>query len=224
MRYENMTGCVFLSRPNRFIARVELDGREETVHVKNTGRLRELLIPGTQAVLCRSDAPGRKTAWDLVAVKHGDMYVNVDSQAPNAAAAELMERLYPGCAVFRERTFGDSRFDLYLEREGFRMFVEVKGVTLVRGGTALFPDAPTERGRKHLLELIAARRAGYGAAVLFLVQRADCARFSPNRETDPAFADALSEAYAAGVDILCYDCEVAPSAMSARRSVPVVLT
>ena len=223
MRYENVTGCVFLSRPNRFIAQVELGGREETVHVKNTGRLRELLLPGTPAVLSRSDAPGRKTAYDLIAVKYGDSYVNVDSQAPNAAAAELMERLYPGCVIRRERTFGDSRFDLYVERDGCGMFIEVKGVTLVRGGTALFPDAPTERGRKHIMELIAARRAGYGAAILFLVQRADCARFSPNRDTDPAFADALSEARAAGVEILCYDCRVAPDAMDARRSVPVVL-
>ena len=223
MRYENVTGCVFLSRPNRFTARVELDGREETVHVKNTGRLRELLLPGTEAVLCRSYAPGRRTGYDLIAVKHGDIYVNVDSQAPNAAAAELAERLYPGCAIRRERTFGDSRFDLYLERDGLRMFIEVKGVTLVRGGTALFPDAPTDRGRKHIRELITARRAGYGAAILFLVQRTDCARFSPNRETDPAFADALSEARAAGVEILCWDCEVAPDTMTARAEVPVVL-
>ena len=157
MRYDRVTGGVFLSRLSRFSARAIVGGCEQTVHVKNTGRLRELLIPGAEAVLCPSDSPGRKTAYDLVAVRHDGRYVNIDSQAPNAAAAELMVRLYPGCALRREKVFGSSRFDLYLEREELRLFTEVKGVTLVRDGTAFFPDAPTERGRKHLLELIGAK-------------------------------------------------------------------
>ncbi len=223
MRYDRVTGGVFLSRLNRFAARAIVGGREQTVHVKNTGRLRELLVPGAEAVLCPAAAPGRKTAYDLVAVRHNGRYVNIDSQAPNAAAAELMERLYPGCALRRERVFGSSRFDLYLERGDLRLFTEVKGVTLVRDGTALFPDAPTERGRKHLLELAQARRAGYAAAMLFLVQRDDALRFSPNRETDPAFADALAEAAAAGVEVLCFDCEVTADTMTARSPVPVKL-
>ena len=134
-----------------------------------------------------------------------------------------MVRLYPGCALRREKVFGSSRFDLYLEREELRLFTEVKGVTLVRDGTAFFPDAPTERGRKHLLELAQARSAGYAAAVLFLVQRDDALCFSPNRETDPAFADALAEAAAAGVEVLCFDCEVTADSMTARSPVPVKL-
>ena len=223
MRYDRVTGGVFLSRLNRFSARAIVGGRELTVHIKNTGRLRELLIPGTEAVLCPAENRSRKTAYDLIAVRHEGRYVNIDSQAPNAAAAELMERLYPGCSLRRERVFGSSRFDLYLEREELRLFTEVKGVTLVRNGTALFPDAPTARGRKHLLELIEARREGYAAAVLFLVQRDDCLRFSPNRETDPAFADSLAEAADAGVEVLCYDCEVTADSISARSPVPVLL-
>ena len=223
MRYNSAVPAVFLSRPNRFVARVLLGGREETVHVKNTGRLRELLVPGAEVVLCRSDNPGRKTAWDLIAVKRGEQYVNVDSQAPNAAAAELLARLYPGSVLRAEQVFGSSRFDFSLEQDGRIRFIEVKGVTLVRGGTALFPDAPTERGWKHLSELADAVRAGHEAAVLFLVQRRDCVRFSPNRETDPAFADALAAARDAGVEIWCRDCDVAADAMTARAVVPVIL-
>ena len=223
MRYDSVVPAIFLSRPNRFVARVRLDGHEETVHVKNTGRLRELLIPGTQAVLARADNPARRTAYDLVAVRRDGAYINIDSQAPNAAAGELLRRLYPGCALFPERRYGDSRFDFYLEAGEQRRYVEVKGVTLVRDGEALFPDAPTERGRKHLLELARARREGYEAAALFLVQRADAARFSPNRETDPAFAEALFAAREAGVEILCYDCDVTADAMTARKRVPVEL-
>ena len=223
MRYDNTVPAVFLSRPNRFTARVLLDRREETVHVKNTGRLRELLTPGAEVVLCRSDKPGRKTAYDLIAVKHNNYYVNIDSQAPNAAAAEFLAKLRPDCEIRPERVFGDSRFDFLVESASSGMFVEVKGVTLVRSGTALFPDAPTERGRKHLLELAAARRAGYGAAALFLVQRRDCERFAPNRETDPLFADALLAARDAGVEIWCRVCEVTADSMTVRESVPVIL-
>lgn len=213
MRYEAIRVATFIARPNRFIAQVALDGAEETVHVKNTGRCRELLIPGARVILSAGHNPTRKTRWDLVAVYKGGTLINMDSQAPNAAAAELLPRLFPGCRVFPERRFGNSRFDFYLEREDRRIFVEVKGVTLEREGLALFPDAPTVRGAKHLRELAAARRAGYETYVLFLVQMRGCRAFAPNEETDPAFAAALREAAEAGVGMLCYDCLVTPDAM-----------
>ena len=223
MRYDHVVPAVFLSRPNRFIARVELDGKTETVHVKNTGRCRELLLPGARVILSRAENPARKTRFDLVAVYKGDVLINMDSQAPNAAAAELLGRLFPGWSVLPERTFLHSRFDFCLERNDRRIFVEVKGVTLERDGLALFPDAPTERGRRHLKELGEAVKAGAEAYVLFLVQMKGCRRFSPNAETDPGFAAALREARENGVGILCYDCIVTPDSMTADRPVPVEL-
>ena len=223
MRYDHVVPAVFLSRPNRFIARVELDGKTETVHVKNTGRCRELLLPGARVILSRAENPARKTRFDLVAVYKGDVLINMDSQAPNAAAAELLGRLFPGWSVLPERTFLHSRFDFCLERNDRRIFVEVKGVTLERDGLALFPDAPTERGRRHLKELGEAVKAGAEAYVLFLVQVKGCRRVSPNAETDPGFAAALREARENGVGILCYYCIVTPDSMTADRPVPVEL-
>ena len=223
MRYDHVVPAVFLSRPNRFIARVELDGKTETVHVKNTGRCRELLLPGARVILSSAENPARKTRFDLVAVYKGDVLINMDSQAPNAAAAELLGRLFPGWSVLPERTFLHSRFDFCLERNDRRIFVEVKGVTLERDGLALFPDAPTERGRRHLKELGEAVKAGAEAYVLFLVQMKGCRRFSPNDETDPGFSAALREARENGVGILCYDCAVTPDSMTADRPVPVEL-
>ena len=221
MRYAQVVPAVFLSRPNRFIARVELDGREETVHVKNTGRCRELLVPGARVILSRAENPERKTRYDLVAVFKGELLINMDSQAPNAAAAELLARLFPGWKVLPERTFLRSRFDFCLEQGDRRIYVEVKGVTLERDGLALFPDAPTERGRRHLRELGEAVKRGAEAYVLFLVQMKGCRLFSPNEETDPGFADALREARRNGVKILCYDCIVTPESMIADEPVPV---
>ncbi len=223
MRYDHVVPAVFLSRPNRFIARVELDGKTETVHVKNTGRCRELLLPGARVILSRAENPARKTRFDLVAVYKGDVLINMDSQAPNAAAAELLGRLFPGWSVLQERMFLHSRFDFCLERNDRRIFVEVKGVTLERDGLALFPDAPTERGRRHLKELGEAVKAGAEAYVLFLVQMKGCRRFSPNDETDPGFAAALREARENGVGILCYDCAVTPDSMTVDGPVPVEL-
>ena len=223
MRYKTSVPAVFLERPNRFVARVALDGVTETVHVKNTGRCRELLVPGARVILVPGDSPARKTAYDLVAVYKGDMLINMDSQAPNAAAGELLRKLFPGCALYPEKSYVNSRFDFYLEQGQRRIFAEVKGVTLERGGTAMFPDAPTERGRKHLLELAQAVDAGYEAYVLFLVQMKGCRCFTPNRETDPAFADALREASARGVSVLCYECIVTENSMIADRPVPVRL-
>ena len=223
MRYVNSTPAVFLARPNRFIARVELDGREETVHVKNTGRCRELLTPGARVILCPGTNPARKTKYDLTAVYKGDLLINMDSQAPNAAAPELFSRLFPGLTAYPERTYAHSRFDFYLEGQDRRVFVEVKGVTLEQDGVARFPDAPTERGRRHLEELAAAVEDGYEACVLFLVQMKGCRAFRPNDDTDPAFADTLRRVAGSGVKILCYDCVVTEDTMTPDAPVPVEL-
>ena len=223
MRYDQTMDGIFLSRPNRFIARVLLRGREETVHVKNTGRCRELLIPGARVVLSPADNPRRKTRWDLVAVWKGERLINMDAQAPNAAAAELLPRLFPGAEIFPEHTWGSSRFDFYLRQGDREILVEVKGVTLEEGGLARFPDAPTARGGRHLRELAAARAAGYESCILFLIQMKGCTRFAPNDKTDPAFAEALRRAAAAGVRVLCYDCVVTPDSMTADEPVRVEL-
>ena len=223
MRYQEVEDAVFLRRPNRFTATVLLRGREETVHVKNTGRCRELLLPGARVILSRGTNPGRKTLWDLVAVWKGDTLINMDSQAPNAAAAELLPRLFPGTAVTPEYAWGRSRFDFFLQGGERWMLLEVKGVTLEEGGLALFPDAPTARGTKHLTELAAARNRGYESAVLFLVQMKGCRAFCPNDTTDPAFGRALREAKSAGVELLCYDCRVTRDTMTADAPLPILL-
>ncbi|MBM6828163.1 DNA/RNA nuclease SfsA [Anaerotignum lactatifermentans] len=215
MNYENkIREGRFLSRPNRFLAEVELPEGVEMVHVKNTGRCRELLVPGARVFLEESGNPARKTRYSLVAVYKGDMLVNMDSQAPNAVAAEALEEgkireLGPVTLVRREKKYGASRFDIYYEKEhGQKGFLEVKGVTLEENGTAMFPDAPTERGAKHLLELAEAAKEGYEAAVLFLVQMKGPKIFRPHVERDPAFAAALRQTASAGVRVLAYDCEV----------------
>lgn len=223
MTYNNTVAGTFVSRPNRFIAKVIINGVEETVHVKNTGRCRELLTPGAAVVLTRADNPHRKTRYDLIAVYKGDTLINMDSQAPNAAAGELLQRLYPEAVIRAEQRYGGSRFDFALDIPTGRMYVEVKGVTLERDGHAYFPDAPTDRGARHLRELTAARQAGHGAAVLFLVQMKGIHALSPNEDTDPAFAAALREAHAAGVEILCYDCIVTEDSMAAHEPVALVL-
>ncbi|MBR6207926.1 MAG: DNA/RNA nuclease SfsA [Oscillospiraceae bacterium] len=223
MRYQEVEDAVFLRRPNRFIATVLLRGQEETVHVKNTGRCRELLLPGARVILSRGKNPARKTRWDLVSVWKGDTLINMDSQAPNAAAAELLPRLYPGAAVTPEYTWGRSRFDFFLQDGERRLLLEVKGVTLEEDGLALFPDAPTQRGTKHLTELAAAKKQGYESAVLFLVQMKGCRAFRPNDATDPAFGRALREAKYAGVELLCYDCRITRDAMTADAPLPILL-
>lgn len=224
MEYKEICWGRFLNRPNRFIAQVELAGRIETVHVKNTGRCRELLLPGVQVVLSREDKPGRKTAYDLIAVvKEGTGLINIDSQAPNAAAAELLTKLYPQEKLLREVKFGASRFDFALDGEQGRRWIEVKGCTLERSGHCFFPDAPTVRGCKHLRELTELARRGIDASVLFLIQMEGVVDFAPNDATDPAFGHALREAGEAGVHILCYDCHVEANSMIAREKVPVVL-
>ena len=226
MRYERIERAVFLERPNRFIAYVELNGQKETVHVKNTGRCAELLVPGASVYVQRSANPDRKTKWDLIAVEKGSRMINMDSQIPNRVVQEWIEggALFENVTQIRpETTWGNSRFDLYVETGKRKIFIEVKGVTLERDGVCLFPDAPSDRAVKHLEELARAVKEGYEAYVFFVIQMRDVKYFTPNRETHPAFADALQKAAAAGVRVLAYDCEVSPDSIVVRDPVDVVL-
>ncbi len=225
MQYPNMVPGKFLCRPNRFVAHVEIAGREEICHVKNTGRCRELLTPGAQVWCAVSDKPERKTKYDLITVRKGDYFINMDSQAPNAAAMEWLEQGGLGKAdvVRPEQRFGASRFDFYLERGGKGMYLEVKGVTLEEGGVCRFPDAPTERGARHLRELIAAREAGFDAGVLFVIQMRPVKWLEPNDQTDPDFGRALREAAAAGVQVMAVDCHVTEDTMEIGGFVEVRL-
>lgn len=226
MTYDCIHPGVFQARPNRFIAMVELEGETCRCHVPNTGRLRELLIPGARVWCQYHPVPGRKTAWTLLAVEHRGTVVNIDSQAPNRVAAAFVRSGGLGLVPDRvqpERTFGDSRLDLYYEAGPVRGFAEVKGVTLNEDGTARFPDAPTERGVKHLHSLARAVEAGYRAAALFVIQRGDVTRFEPNQARDPAFAQALREAAAQGVEVRALICTVTPGALEITGEVPVCL-
>ena len=226
MRYENICSGKFIARPNRFIAQVEIGGAVEICHVKNTGRCRELLVPGAQVYLERSSNPLRKTKYDLIAVEKGNLLVNMDSQAPNKVFREFAES-----GAFRkdltrirgEYTWGDSRFDFLLEDDRGLTFVEVKGVTLEDDGVVRFPDAPTERGVKHLNGLKRAVEEGHRAAAFFVIQMEGMKSFSPNDVTHPAFGDALREAAAAGVEVLAYECRVTPDTLEIARPVLVVL-
>ena len=225
MRYENMVQGEFLSRPNRFIAHIRIRGTEEVCHVKNTGRCRELLTPGATVWCQEWDNPNRKTKFDLIAVQKGDRCINMDSQAPNAAAKQwlLSGGLGEISELRGEYTHGDSRFDFSFMKEGKRCFLEVKGVTLENDGVCAFPDAPTERGAKHLRGLTKLAQEGFGAYVLFVVQMADVKYLHPNDATDPAFGAALREAAAAGVHVLAMDCAVTEDTMQIRLPVLVKL-
>ena len=226
IRYEKMKQGVFLSRPNRFVAHVRLDGQEEICHVKNTGRCRELLLPGAEVWCQHHDDPGRKTAWSLITVRKGERLVNLDSQVPNKLALDYVKQGGLGFApqmVKPEQTYGNSRFDLYYEAGERRGFVEVKGVTLEDGGVARFPDAPTQRGRKHLLELQAAVEAGFDAWVLFVIQMADIRRFEPNWPRDPDFSEALCRAAEHGVQVRAVECLVTEDSLAITKEVPVAL-
>lgn len=225
MHYPNMVPGIFLSRPNRFIAKVIIDGSEETVHVKNTGRCRELLPAGAEVWCQKSDNPNRKTKYDLITVRKGHRLINMDSQAPNIAAGEWLRSggLGPAENIKAESTHRDSRFDFSFTLAGKPCFLEVKGVTLENDGVCAFPDAPTERGTKHLRGLTRAAREGYGAYVLFVIQMADVLSIHPNDETDPHFGAALREAAENGVKILAMDCAVTEDTMTVRSPVPVKL-
>lgn len=223
MQYPNVCEAVFQARSNRFIAHVELDGKTETVHVKNTGRCKELLLPGARVVLSKANSPARKTAYDLIGVyKGGTRLFNIDSQAPNRVVAEwLQTQNFP--YIKPEYVFGDSRIDFCMQRGEERWLLEVKGCTLEREGVGYFPDAPTERGVRHLRELAAAAGKGWKCAVAFVIQMEGVTEVRPNTETHPAFGEALAEAEAARVRILHLPCRVAPNRLKIRET-GVILT
>lgn len=225
MRYENMVSGTFHARPNRFIAKVEIDGEVQTVHVKNTGRCKELLPAGARVWCQQWDNPKRKTKYDLIFVQKGDRTICMDSQAPNAAAGEWLcsGGLGEISELKGEYTHGDSRFDFSFLKDGRRCFLEVKGVTLETGGVCAFPDAPTERGAKHLRGLTKLAGEGYGAYVLFVIQMADVKYFHPNDATDPAFGNALREAKRQGVQVLAVQCRVTTDSMTIDTPVEVRL-
>jgi len=224
--YANVSRGFFIRRINRFVAEVEANGRIERVHVKNTGRCKELLIPGATVYLNEAANPNRATKYDLVAVEKGDRLVNVDSGAPNIVFREFLqsgEYLGDVTVVRSEAKYGASRFDFYVEAGKRRIFIEVKGVTLEENGAVLFPDAPTQRGVKHLDELVNSIRDGYDARVVFVVQMSGVQYFTPNRRMHPAFGDALVRAGNAGVTVEAYDCVVTPDSMTIGRAVEVRL-
>lgn len=224
MRYNNITEARFINRPNRFIAYVELNGKTEKVHVKNTGRCRELLQPGVIVYLVKSGSPARSTAYDLVAVKKGNRLINIDSQAPNKAVEEWLRLrgCFPDLKLLRPETvYGKSRFDFYLETETEKVFMEVKGVTLENEGIVRFPDAPSERAVKHLEELVLAKNAGYRAIVMFVIQMENVDRFEPAGDIHPEFEEALCRAVRAGVEVFAYDCRVEPDGMTVNLPVPL---
>lgn len=226
MIYHELRQARFLKRPNRFIALIEIDGAEEKCHVKNTGRLGELLVFGARILVEPSADPKRKTRFSLICVYKEGQWVNVDSQAPNQLAAEWIKKggLFTGVThIKREKTYGNSRFDLYVEASGEKWFVEVKGVTLNVDGMAMFPDAPTQRGLKHVEELMECHRAGYRTAILFVIQMKGVRGFTPFKERQPAFAQALKEAGKAGVKIQAVDCVVNQGEIHIDEFVPVIL-
>ena len=225
MEYNNIVPGVFFARPNRFIAHVDIGGKEEICHVKNTGRCRELLVPGARVWCQEFDSPTRKTKYDLIAVQKGDRLINMDSQAPNAAAKEWLQNGGLGrIDQLRSEVFhGDSRFDFSFQKDGRTCFLEVKGVTLENDGICAFPDAPTERGVKHLQGLTQAVQEGFGAYVLFVIQMENVKYLHPNDATDPAFGTALREAADAGVQILAMACHVTPETMTITDAVSVQL-
>lgn len=225
MEYSSMVPGIFRSRPNRFLAKVEIGGVPETVHVKNTGRCRELLVPGARVYCQKSDNPMRKTQYDLISVEKNGRLINMDSQAPNAAAGEWLRSGGLGeiTGLRAETVHGDSRFDFSFIKEGRQCFLEVKGCTLETDGICAFPDAPTQRGTRHLQGLARAAGEGYGAYVLFVIQMENVCSIHPNDDTDPAFGKALREAAKAGVTVLAMDCHVTEDSMTIRQAVPVIL-
>ena len=224
MRYGEIRKAIFIDRPNRFIAHVSMDGKEVVCHVKNTGRCRELLVPGAEVWLERGTNPNRKTAYDLIAVQKGKKLINMDAQAPNRVFAEWAAEYEPAMSQLRsEYTYGHSRLDFCLTTPTGLHLVEVKGVTLEEGGHARFPDAPTERGVKHLNELMRAVSEGHRAGIVFIIQLEEVTDFAPNDATHPAFGETLRMAAAAGVEITAVRCRVQPDSLSVLDRVPVLL-
>ena len=226
MVYKNIFKAEFISRPNRFIANIKIDGKEEVAHVKNTGRCRELLTEGATVFVQKSDNPGRKTKYDLIGVIKGSRMINMDSQIPNKVFGEWAQNsgFFDGLTFIKaEKTYGNSRFDYYLETEKDRIFAEVKGVTLEEDGVVLFPDAPTERGVKHVNELCQCVEDGYKAYIFFIIQMDNVKYFTPNRKTHPAFADALKNAAEKGVGVYALDCKVTENSIEADKFVKIIL-
>ncbi len=223
MQYPNITKAIFIDRPNRFIAHVTVDGHDETVHVKNTGRCKELLIPGCTVYLTASDNPERKTKYDLVAViKDNGLLINIDSQAPNKVVLEYLHTQNYD-VIIPEYTYGESRIDFYMEKKRSqgkveKYLMEVKGCTLERSGIGYFPDAPTERGVKHIHELIKAKKEGYHAILAFVIQMEGISQVRPNIETHPEFGDAMEEAKVAGVEVWFFQCHVEPDSLRIKSS------
>lgn len=216
MRYDNITEAEFTDRPNRFIAHVKIGNESHTVHVKNTGRCRELLIPGSTVYLTAPGTPGRKTIYDLVAVRKNDeLLINMDSQAPNAVVREWLDSLGFD-RIIPEYVYGNSRIDFYAEDMTGRYLIEVKGCTLEKDGTGYFPDAPTERGVKHLKELTAATEKGYQAVLVFVIQMDGVSEVRANAEIHQDFADALAEAVKRGVRVVNLECHVEPDSLSVK--------
>ena len=224
MKYDNIVSGRFICRPNRFIAHVNINGTIQVCHVKNTGRCRELLTEGASVYLQKSSNLARKTQYDLIAVQKGDLLINMDSAAPNKAAAEYLRKRFGDNAFIKpEKACGDSRIDFYVEQNNEKWLIEVKGVTLEEQGRALFPDAPTERGVKHINELIKAVSEGYRACILFMIQMKGITSFSPNDLTHPAFGEALRSAAKQGVEIKAIDCIVTPDTMTPDKEIPIKL-
>ena len=226
MQYTNVMVGKFIARPNRFIAHVEIAGREEIVHVKNTGRCKELLLPGVTVYVQHFPEGKRKTKYDLIAVEKQNILINMDSQAPNKVVQEWLVAKEPfGKITYLkpECKHSDSRFDFYLETAERKMFIEVKGVTLEEKGVVMFPDAPTERGVKHVQELRHCLEQGYEAVVIFVVQMEGMRYFTPNRRTHAAFAEALERAEACGVKLLALTCAVTPDSLTINGAIPVQL-
>lgn len=228
MNYGNTVRGTFVRRLNRFAAEVDLDGKTEPVHVKNTARLKELLVPGAEVCLEAARNADRKYNDSLISVRKNGILVNIDSQAPNTVVEEALragkvKEIGEVRTLKREAVYGQSRFDFYYEGDGRKGFIEVKGVTLVKGDTAMFPDAPTKRGTKHVQELAEAADSGYDNAILFLVQMQGCRRFTPNAEMDGAFAEALKQAAQRGIRVLAYDARVDESAITFGEPLPVIM-
>ncbi|MDD6484480.1 MAG: DNA/RNA nuclease SfsA [Clostridiales bacterium] len=226
MKYDNILPGIFISRPNRFIAQIEINGSLEICHVKNTGRCKELLFEGAKVYVQKSSNPARKTKYDLITVLKNGSPVNIDSQAPNAVFGEwaksggFLENL---SLIKPECKYKNSRFDFYMEAGSRKIFAEIKGVTLEENGIALFPDAPTDRGVKHIRELCECVKEGYEAYIFFIIQMEMCRYFTPNRKTHPEFADALLEARRAGVSINALDCFVRADELKINRYIDVKL-
>lgn len=226
MKYKNIVEGRFISRPNRFIAHIDINGYEEVCHVKNTGRCRELLVPGARVFLEKSDNPNRKTAYDLIGVIKNGRMINMDSQIPNKVVEEWLKSsqvLFENPCIRPEKTYGKSRFDFYVEDSERKAFIEVKGVTLEDHGIASFPDAPTERGIKHIKELVSCMEDGYEAYLFFVIQMKGIQKMQPNWERHPAFGEALIQAARSGVKVLAYDCVVTEDSISIDAPVPVDL-